>query len=198
MRSVGIALALVFAACGDDIGIGATHPDAHLLPDAGFDAPPADAPMPDASPDGPGLPQGAQCMPVDGGPTLACTGSLQCCAPCCRPGATATCTLPAPFATDAGTVSACPLPDLQINQGLVASTVEFTEESFNIDSCEIMEGCVGGPGTRKLVRFSVQTPNLGTDDFALGDPSNNPLFTFSQCHQHYHLRGYARFRILDA
>ena len=192
MRALGAALVLVFGACGDSGGIGATHPDGHLLPDA-----PVDAPI-DAAPDAPpGLPMGAPCGGPDGGPNLACAGNLQCCAPCCRPGAQLTCTVPTSYSTDGGTASGCPLPDLQVNRDLVASTVEFTQESFNIDSCEIMEGCVGGPGARNLVRFSVQTPNLGTDDFALGDPQNNPLFTFSQCHQHYHLRGYARFRILD-
>ena len=191
MRRAGLAWVLAFAACGDD----AATPDASMSEHV--DAPVVvDAPV-DAAIDA--LPQGALCGPaIDGGPTRTCAGALQCCAPCCLPTAQSTCQQPAQFSTDAGAMSACPLPDLQVNDGLVASTVQFTQESFNIDSCEIMEGCVGGPGTRKLVRFSVQTPNLGTSDFALGDPTNNPLFTFSQCHNHFHLRGYARFRILDA
>src|SRR5262249_48116508 len=193
-----VVLALVFSACGDDSGSGAMRRDAHLLPDAAIDAQPPDSSPPDAPPvDAPGLPMGAVCG-VDGGPYLACAGTMQCCAPCCIRGMPPVCTPPEPFATDGGIMSACPLPDLQVNQDRVRSSLEFTSESFSTDSCEIMEGCVGGPGMRKLLRFEVQTPNLGTADFALGDPNNNPLFTFSQCHQHFHLRGYARFRILDA
>jgi hypothetical protein len=50
----------------------------------------------------------------------------------------------------------------------------------------------------KLLGFSVMTPNLGTADLDFGDPSQNPAFVYSPCHMHYHLRGYAQYRLLDA
>jgi hypothetical protein len=59
------------------------------------------------------------------------------------------------------------------------------------------QSCVTGTGKRKLLRFDVATPNVGTADLLLGDPVNNPLFVFSPCHGHYHFSGYAKYELLD-
>jgi hypothetical protein len=62
-----------------------------------------------------------------------------------------------------------------------------------------MEGCVSGAGLRRLLHFSVVTPNVGTADLIFGDPSQNPtLFQYSPCHMHYHFSGYALYRLLDS
>jgi hypothetical protein len=174
--------------------VDAAPPDAPVS-----DAPTPDAPPPDARPDAPGLPEGARCdddAAADAGATAACADGLLCCTPCCG-GQPAVCTRPA--ANDAGIgVGRCPLPDLTVRQSTLADSVWLDQESFDPTSCEIVEGCVTTPGTRSLLHFSVQTPNLGTADLALGDPTMNPLFQFSPCHGHYHFNGYARFAIYDA
>jgi hypothetical protein len=57
---------------------------------------------------------------------------------------------------------------------------------------------VNGDGFRRLLRFAVQTPNRGTADLRFGVPDNNELFQYSECHQHYHFRGYADYKLMDA
>lgn len=70
---------------------------------------------------------------------------------------------------------------------------------FAPDSCAVAEGCVGGPGMRRLLRFSAVTPNLGDKDLAFGevkkliDKTNQ--FAWSQCHGHHHFNGYGVFTL---
>jgi hypothetical protein len=67
------------------------------------------------------------------------------------------------------------------------------------NSCLLYEECVGGPGSRHLLRFDTITPNMGSRDLTMGVPTNHPdLFHFSQCHGHYHFDGYAVYDLLDA
>ena len=47
------------------------------------------------------------------------------------------------------------------------------------------------------MRFSIETPNIGDGDLALGPPEDNPIFEWSQCHNHYHYTGYAGYELLD-
>jgi hypothetical protein len=90
------------------------------------------------------------------------------------------------------------LPDLSIDAGVLSSSVQIQERSFSGGSCAIVEGCVGGPGTRKLLRFSTRTPNIGTGDVRLGDPRAGGPFVYSACHAHYHFTGYANYRVIGA
>jgi hypothetical protein len=166
------------------------------VPDAKVDAPidaRVDAPI-DAT-----RPLGAVCGEfIDGGIVASdeCDLGLGCCPVCCH-SPTAVCAQPA--SNDAGIgVGECPLPDLQVDLTTLASEITLGEQDFTADSCEIMEGCIASAGTRRLLGFSVKTPNLGTADLDFGDPANNPAFVFSPCHGHYHLRGYASYRLLDA
>lgn len=70
---------------------------------------------------------------------------------------------------------------------------------FAPDSCAVAEGCVGGPGMRRLLRFSAVTPNLGDKDLAFGDVDTliekTNQFAWSQCHGHYHFNGYGEFSL---
>jgi len=60
------------------------------------------------------------------------------------------------------------------------------------------EDCIDAPGMRRLLRFSVETPNVGDADLILGRPSDdNPVFAWSDCHQHYHYLGFAEYELLD-
>ena len=92
---------------------------------------------------------------------------------------------------DAGT------PDLTIDANRLASSVTVKTKVFKASDCVVVEGCAG-VGKRKLLRFDVATPNIGTADLFLGDPVGNPLFEFSPCHGHYHFNGYADYELLNS
>jgi hypothetical protein len=89
------------------------------------------------------------------------------------------------------------LPNIIINAGRLQATVSFHNEQVKGSSCAVVEDCVNGAGKRKLMRFDVQTPNIGTADLYFGNPANNPIFHFSPCHGHYHLDGYALYELLN-
>jgi hypothetical protein len=70
------------------------------------------------------------------------------------------------------------------------------------DACSAIEGGVS-PGNRRLLRFTVTTPNIGDADNFIGNPrehiaANDGLFEFATCHQHYHFKHYATYRLIDA
>lgn len=73
--------------------------------------------------------------------------------------------------------------------------------TFSAGSCEVQEGCTL-PGQRRLLRFTLATPNRGNADLYLGPPTTemrpDDRFEFSACHNHFHLRGYADYRLVDA
>ena len=89
-------------------------------------------------------------------------------------------------------------PNLTINSDLLSRSVVFESRNFRKNDCAVVDGCVGSIGVRKLMRFSVSTPNSGDADLILGDPKLRPdLFTYSRCHKHYHFNGYASYELLD-
>jgi len=93
-------------------------------------------------------------------------------------------------------------PDLTLIAALMDNTVVLTQDSFGIGSCEVLEQCVGAAGTRRLLRFDTVTANLGSGDLDLGMPPPNgtsdSVFTWSPCHGHHHVLGYAVYELLDA
>jgi len=186
---LAIALSFCLTACGDD-----NHPTQPPPPGSGGTALPPDAGPPDAPPpDAPTLPQGSPCS-FDGG--LACGAGLLCCQTCCTPGAPV---CKAPPSNDAGIgIHECPLPDLALDQDRLRAELGIGTATFSAQGCSVQEGCVAAAGMRRLLHFSVVTPNVGTADLYLGDPSRNPaLFVYSACHMHYHFQGYALYRLLD-
>src|SRR6188474_2180802 len=70
------------------------------------------------------------------------------------------------------------LPNITINAARLQSSVVFRTSQFKPNDCAIVEGCVSGPAKRSLMKFDVQTPNIGTADLYLGSPVNNPAFIF--------------------
>ncbi len=68
--------------------------------------------------------------------------------------------------------------------------------TFASNSCDVAEGTITA-GTKKLLRFSTQTRNIGSADLVLGNPANNPRFEWGACHGHYHFRSFAEYRLLD-
>jgi len=68
--------------------------------------------------------------------------------------------------------------------------------------CSAIEGGVH-PGDRRLLRFTVTTPNIGDADNFIGNPrehvaANDGLYEFDTCHGHYHFKHYATYKLIDA
>lgn len=81
-----------------------------------------------------------------------------------------------------------PLPDLQVSQTRLRSSLVLSQRTFSANGCAIQEGCAGAAGTRRTLEFDTQIMNLGDADVILGTPSSRPdLFVFSPCHGHYHM-----------
>ncbi|MBI3541997.1 MAG: hypothetical protein HY075_01800 [Deltaproteobacteria bacterium] len=88
------------------------------------------------------------------------------------------------------------LPDLVVDGPALSSSWRVTTEEFSPTDCAVVEGCVGA-GTRRLLRFDGSFINAGSGDFALGAPTNNPFFVYSDCHQHYHLKSIMLYQLLE-
>lgn len=72
----------------------------------------------------------------------------------------------------------------------------ITTESFDADSCEVIEGMIDA-GTHRLLRFSTESRNVGGSDIVLPSPVGNPNFEYQECHGHYHFKSFAAYRLLD-
>jgi hypothetical protein len=88
--------------------------------------------------------------------------------------------------------------DLTVDGAAAESTAHVTTETFAATDCPVVEGCVAGPGLRRLLRFDGTIQNLGDSDFVLGSPESNPLFKYSACHNHYHLQDIMLYELLSA
>lgn len=92
------------------------------------------------------------------------------------------------------------LPDLTVNALRAEVDLSVEQALFASDACELEpdEQCIAAPGLRRLLRFSVETPNIGGADLFVGAPrSDNPVFQYSACHEHYHFLGYAEYSLVD-
>lgn len=152
---------------------------------------------------------------VDGGPIVGCNpaSGIECdgdwtgqCTPACS--ATQCCSPQhGAFACVARNADGtCPLADLFIDGERITGTtapryrVEF--QTFAPGACEIMEGCVDGPGTRRLLRWDTWTPNQGGADMFLGTTpprgTTEGPFVWSECHMHHHFSSYANYELLSS
>jgi Lysyl oxidase len=98
----------------------------------------------------------------------------------------------APYTGEMG----CDAPDLAID----TTQMETVFDTVNVgaNECTLLEMCVGGTGVRELLRFDMYTVNAGSKNLELGVPSNHlDLYHFSDCHEHYHFDGYARYALID-
>jgi len=69
------------------------------------------------------------------------------------------------------------------------------EETYEATDCAVVEGSTEA-GTRRLLRFTYTTPNLGPGDLIVGAPADHPdWFEFHPCHGHFHFREYADYRL---
>ncbi|WNG58531.1 hypothetical protein F0U59_30150 [Archangium gephyra] len=109
---------------------------------------------------------------------------------------------PAPFLR---TPAACGLsssggkPDMTVDADVISRSVYIERRDFPETACEVVERCVGAPGNRRLLRFSVSIPNLGSGSVRIPPPEARPdLYEFDSCHQHDHLVGFASYELVDS
>lgn len=93
-----------------------------------------------------------------------------------------------------------PLPDLTLDGVTIANSIRIQPNRFFADGdCVIVEGCVTGPGSRKLLNFSTVTQNDGEAHLEVGDPNNpeiSDLFDLTTCHGHPHFKDYAVYELV--
>ena len=84
-------------------------------------------------------------------------------------------------------------PDLVVDASRMSPRTSV--EDIAPEDCQVVEGMVQ-PGTRRLLRFTLTTPNVGAGDLVVGVPATRPeLFGYSPCHGHYHFHEYADYRL---
>ena len=101
------------------------------------------------------------------------------------------------------------LPDLVVDEKATQNNWVTRVEDFPADFCSVQEGGVT-PGTHKVIRFTVTTPNVGDGDVFVGSPlahmdpngdgdfsDQDGLFEFATCHGHFHFQHYATYRLID-
>lgn len=89
------------------------------------------------------------------------------------------------------------LPDLIVNEQKLYRTLRVATTNFDAGDCELTEGCARAAGDRRLLIFDVGMINIGKGDLYVGDPAARPdLFQISECHGHYHMTGFAVYRVL--
>ncbi len=92
-------------------------------------------------------------------------------------------------------------PNLSVRADILGSQWVVRDEHIAANSCSAIEGEVE-PGLRRLVRFTVMTPNTGNQDIFVGDPNvhfaaNDGLFELATCHNHFHFNHYALYELVD-
>jgi hypothetical protein len=104
----------------------------------------------------------------------------------------------------AARAGAQPLPDLALDVARLGQNPLFDLKFAAPEDCTLQPAdlCVGGPGTRKLLRFDVLAVNVGLADLVLGVPDSgvllpdgDPMWVFSACHGHYHFQSFARYEL---
>jgi len=101
-------------------------------------------------------------------------------------------------------------PDLIVDPKDLATSWVVYDQELKESFCTLQEGGVP-PGTHRVLRFTVTTPNIGDADIAIGDPNkhwdpngdgngsdSDGLYENDACHRHFHFRNYATYSILSA
>ncbi len=89
-------------------------------------------------------------------------------------------------------------PDLLVDGDVIARSMYLEQRHFAQNACEVAERCVGAPGDRRLLRFSVSIVNMGQGAVVIPPPDQRPdLYEYDACHLHDHLVGFARYELVD-
>jgi hypothetical protein len=110
---------------------------------------------------------------------------------------------------DPGRVDLDGMPDLVVDKKATEQHWVIREEKLPFEFCSVQEGGVT-PGLRRLLRFTVTTPNIGDADVFVGDPlehmdpngdgdfaDQDGMFEFASCHNHFHFQNYAVYRLIE-
>ena len=102
------------------------------------------------------------------------------------------------------------LPDLIVDPEATAKHWVVRDEKMPAEFCSVQEGGITA-GLRRIIRFTVTTPNIGQADVFVGSPlkhadpngdgdfsDNDGMFEFAPCHNHFHFRNYAVYKLIDA
>lgn len=90
------------------------------------------------------------------------------------------------------------LPDLILVDEWMQQAPIIVDIDFAPGEPAVVEGCVGASGLRRVLRFDTVTGNTGNLDLWMGVPGpGNPNFAWSPAHGHYHVPGYAEYRLVD-
>lgn len=94
------------------------------------------------------------------------------------------------------------MPDLIVDEKSTENKWRVKDEILSANFCSVQEGGVT-PGERRLLRFTVTTPNQGDADVYIGDPNthydaNDGMYELSSCHGHFHFRNYATYALISA
>jgi hypothetical protein len=102
------------------------------------------------------------------------------------------------------------LPDLIVDAKATQNSWRVKQELLTGVLCSVEEGNIT-PGDRRLIRFTVSTPNIGDADVYVGSPLKHMdpngdgnfadadgMFEFASCHNHFHFKHYATYRLIDA
>ena len=94
-------------------------------------------------------------------------------------------------------------PDLIVDGKALEGSWVVYDQILKEGTCTLEEGGVLDPTVpHRVVRFTVNTPNIGDADIALGDPAvhvaaGDGLYRLSTCHQHWHFQHYATYELVD-
>jgi hypothetical protein len=106
------------------------------------------------------------------------------------------------------------IPDLDglanfvVDSARLASSWTLSSDNVEAGSCTSIEYGIT-PGTHRVLRFTVSTPNIGDADAVVGDPlahvdpnhdgdfgDSDGLFEYAPCHNHFHYKHYATYELL--
>lgn len=106
------------------------------------------------------------------------------------------------------------IPDLDglanfiVDSARLASSWTLGSDYVEVGSCTSIEYGIT-PGTHRVLRFTVSTPNIGDADAVVGDPlahadpnhdgdfsDSDGLFEYAPCHNHFHYKHYATYELL--
>lgn len=188
MSAQRIAISCIITAlcvgCGDDAA--PNTPDEGMGPTTGTGTPEPADPTTGGTPDEPEPDATSTGMSDEPDPDSTSTGMTD------EPDATSTGMTDEPMPA---------LPDLDMSV-VAKSTLAsiYTEtRTFAADDCEVVNQCTGGPGERRLLRFSTTTPNLGTAAFHVGNHKDNPeMFEYDECNGQHLYADYADYRLFDS
>ena len=99
--------------------------------------------------------------------------------------------------------------DLVVDRAATEQHWVVRDENLPAEFCSVQEGGVT-PGMRRLIRFTVTTPNIGDADVFVGNPidhmdpngdgdfaDQDGMFEFASCHNHFHFQNYAVYRLIE-